>query len=125
MLPGVLRMSLIPVSRMYSVYSSARAVCTVPRQMRAMGGMRSVCPRPDSIELMIVEPLLARIGLERAPAADVDGLHAVHRAFLSRVPYEGIAVQLGETAPLDEAALIERVLTGGRGGYCFELNTVL
>jgi N-hydroxyarylamine O-acetyltransferase len=39
------------------------------------------------------------------------------------VPYEDLAVQLGECGPLHEAALTERVL-GGRGGYCFELNTV-
>jgi N-hydroxyarylamine O-acetyltransferase len=43
---------------------------------------------------------------------------------VSSVPFEDLAVQLGETAPLDEDALVERVLTGGRGGYCFEANTV-
>jgi N-hydroxyarylamine O-acetyltransferase len=73
----------------------------------------------------VIERLLARIGLDRAPAADVDGLFRLHRAFVGRVPYEDIAVQLGETGPLDEAALIERLLHDGRGGYCFELNTVL
>ncbi len=49
----------------------------------------------------------------------------LHRAYLEHVPYEDIAVQLGETGRLDEAALAARVLSGGRGGYCFELNTVL
>jgi N-hydroxyarylamine O-acetyltransferase len=73
----------------------------------------------------VIERLLARIGLERAPAADVDGLFALHRAYLAHVPYEDLAVQLGETAPLDEAELTERLLHDGRGGYCFELNTVL
>ena len=73
----------------------------------------------------MIERLLARIGLDRAPAADVDGLFRIHRAYVGRVPYEDLAVQLGETAPLDEAALTERLLHDGRGGYCFELNTVL
>ena len=41
------------------------------------------------------------------------------------MPYEDIAVQLGETGSLDEAALAARVCGDGRGGYCFELNTVL
>ena len=50
---------------------------------------------------------------------------ALHRAYVERVPYEDLAVQLGETAPLDETALIGRLLHDGRGGYCFELNTVL
>ena len=48
----------------------------------------------------------------------------MHRAYLARVPYEDLAVQLGETGPLDEATLAERVLRDGRGGYCFELNTL-
>lgn len=70
------------------------------------------------------DALLARIGLDRWPAADVDGLRTLHRAFVSRVPYEDIAVQFGETGDLDEHALAERVLQDGRGGYCFELNTL-
>ena len=49
----------------------------------------------------------------------------LHRAYLEHVPYEDIAVQLGETGPLDEASLAARVLEDGRGGYCFELNTLL
>jgi N-hydroxyarylamine O-acetyltransferase len=69
--------------------------------------------------------VLARIGLDRLPAPDVDGLFALHRSFLERVPYEALAVQLGETGPLDEAALLARLARDGRGGYCFELNTVL
>ena len=44
MLPGVSRMAAIPVSRRYSTYSSARAVSTVPRQMRAMGAIRVRLP---------------------------------------------------------------------------------
>jgi N-hydroxyarylamine O-acetyltransferase len=67
--------------------------------------------------------LLDHLGLE-APQPDRAGLFAVHRAYLEQVPYEDVAVQLGESAPLDEAALTARVLSG-RGGYCFELNTVL
>jgi N-hydroxyarylamine O-acetyltransferase len=73
----------------------------------------------------VIDALLSRIGLSAMPTADVEGLRALHRAYLARVPYEDIAVQLGETRPLDEAALIARVCAGGRGGYCFEINTVL
>jgi N-hydroxyarylamine O-acetyltransferase len=73
----------------------------------------------------VIDALLARIGLSSRPEATVDGLRELHRAYLAAVPYEDIAVQLGETAPLDAAALIERICADGRGGYCFELNTVL
>jgi N-hydroxyarylamine O-acetyltransferase len=73
----------------------------------------------------VLDALLARIGLDRPPDADEDGLRVLHRAYLERVPYEDIAVQLGETGPLDERELAARVLANGRGGYCFELNTLL
>src|SRR4051794_23315766 len=59
------------------------------------------------------------------PQATARGLHELHRAYLARLPYEDIAIQLRETGPLDEAELIARVCAEGRGGYCFELNTVL
>jgi len=73
----------------------------------------------------MMDMLLERIGLPVMPSADLDGLRALHRAYVDPVPYENIAVQLGETRPLDEAALIERMCADGRGGYCFEINTVL
>lgn len=73
----------------------------------------------------MIDGLLQRIGLPARPEANVDGLRALHRAYLASVPYEDIAVQLGETGALDEAALAARLLADGRGGYCFELNTVL
>ena len=72
----------------------------------------------------MLEDLRRRIGLDPAPAADRAGLFAVHRAYVEHVIYEDIAVQLRESGPLDEAALTARILSG-RGGYCFELNTVL
>ena len=72
-----------------------------------------------------MDRLLARIGLAAMPASDVDGLRELHRAYVGTVPYEALAVQLGESAPLDSADLLDRVVSGGRGGYCFEVNTVL
>jgi N-hydroxyarylamine O-acetyltransferase len=73
----------------------------------------------------VLEDLRRRIGLDdAAPPADVAGLFAVHRAYVEHVTYEDIAVQLRESGPLDEAVLTARILSG-RGGYCFELNTVL
>jgi N-hydroxyarylamine O-acetyltransferase len=79
----------------------------------------------DRIDAATRDALLRRIGVSDVPAADAAGLRRVHRAFVSRVPYEALAVQLGESAPLEVRALVQRVLDGGRGGYCFELNTVL
>jgi N-hydroxyarylamine O-acetyltransferase len=72
----------------------------------------------------VLDELARQIGLGSAPAADLAGLYAVQRAYLEHVAYEDIAVQLRESGALDEAALTARILSG-RGGYCFELNTVL
>ena len=74
---------------------------------------------------MDVEALLARIGLDARPAPTVEGLRRVHRAYVSSVPYEDLTVQLGAFAPLDVDALCARLLSGGRGGPCFEVNGVL
>jgi N-hydroxyarylamine O-acetyltransferase len=72
-----------------------------------------------------IDELLRRIGLAERPAPDAEGLRAVHRAFLSSLAYDGLTAQLGEHAPLDPDALVERTLATGRGGYCFEINTIL
>jgi N-hydroxyarylamine O-acetyltransferase len=77
------------------------------------------------LALLTRERLLSRIGLSTVPTATEDGLRVVHRAFVSQVPYEDLAVQLGEYRPLDLDGLVVRMLEGGRGGYCFEANTVL
>ena len=72
-----------------------------------------------------IDELLCHIGLDGRPSPDGDGLRAVHRAFLTHVAYDGLTAQLGEHAPLDPGALIARTLATGRGGYCFEINTIL
>src|SRR5687768_7732000 len=59
-----------------------------------------------------IADVLSRIGLTHAPPTDADGLRIVHRAFLSSIPYEALAVQLGESEPLDAARLTEHMLTG-------------
>jgi N-hydroxyarylamine O-acetyltransferase len=71
------------------------------------------------------DQVLAHLGLTGRPAPDAGGLRTVHRAYVSRVAYTGLTAQLGEHAPLDAEALVGRLLRSGRGGYCFEINTVL
>jgi N-hydroxyarylamine O-acetyltransferase len=75
--------------------------------------------------MAMVDALLAHLGLEARPAPDAEGLARAHRRLLERVPYDGLTAQLGEHGPLDAARLIERTVTTGRAGYCFEINTVL
>jgi N-hydroxyarylamine O-acetyltransferase len=72
-----------------------------------------------------LDALLDRIGLAGPPPPTLDGLRTLHRAYVTRIPYEALAVQLGESGALDVDLVTERLLSGGRGGYCFELNAVL
>jgi N-hydroxyarylamine O-acetyltransferase len=77
------------------------------------------------LDAATTDALLRHIGLDARPAPDAGGLRTVHRAFLSSVSYDGLTAQLGEHAPLDAGALVDRTLATGRGGYCFEINTIL
>lgn len=75
----------------------------------------------------MIDGLLTHLGYDdrTLPRADRDGLFAAHQRFVTTLSYDGLTAQLGEHAPLDAEALIARTLATGRGGYCFEINTIL
>ncbi|MFZ3499436.1 arylamine N-acetyltransferase family protein [Streptomyces sp. 5.8] len=64
---------------------------------------------------------LRRLGIEEPGAPSVEGLFALQRAHLERVPYENVDIQLGR-APGIDPELSARRFAAGRGGYCFHLN---
>ncbi|WP_327254286.1 arylamine N-acetyltransferase family protein [Streptomyces sp. NBC_01244] len=64
---------------------------------------------------------LRRLGIEEPGAPSVEGLFALQRAHLERVPYENVDIQLGR-APGIDPELTARRFAAGRGGYCFHLN---
>ncbi|MBC7545588.1 MAG: arylamine N-acetyltransferase [Candidatus Sericytochromatia bacterium] len=66
----------------------------------------------------------ARIGYAGTPAADPATLTALHRAHILAIPFENLTIQLGGTVPLDLASLQRKLVQDGRGGYCFEQNTL-
>ena len=68
---------------------------------------------------------LRRIGLERPLPPTLGTLHAVVAAHATTIPFENIDVLLGRVPLLDLASLQRKIVAGGRGGYCFELNTLL
>lgn len=65
--------------------------------------------------------VLARLGVEPSPPS-VDGLFALHRAWVERIPYETTWIALGERWDVDDGASLGRIARQGRGGYCFHLN---
>lgn len=64
---------------------------------------------------------LRRLGIEEPGAPSTEGLFALQRAHLERVPYENLDIQLGR-APGIDPELSARRFAAGRGGYCFHLN---
>lgn len=68
---------------------------------------------------------LARIGLARPPALDLAGLSALLAAHLERIPYENLDVQLGRKLGLSLDATFAKLVTGRRGGWCYEMNGLL
>lgn len=66
--------------------------------------------------------LLRRIGTDAEPPSPA-ALTRLHQAFVERVPYEAVEIQLGRVTSLDPVASLDRILAG-RGGYCFQLNGV-
>jgi arylamine N-acetyltransferase len=64
---------------------------------------------------------LRRLGLAEAEPPSVAALTRLHQAFVERVPYETVEIQLGRVTSVDPLDSVARVLAG-RGGYCFHLN---
>jgi N-hydroxyarylamine O-acetyltransferase len=77
---------------------------------------------PERLDL---DAYLARIGHRGAVDSDLPTLEALHLAHLGRIPFENIDVFLGRPVGLGLEALEAKLVRGGRGGYCFEQNTLL
>lgn len=68
---------------------------------------------------------LARIGLDHRPAADLAGLHTLLWAQRLTIPYDALDARLGRGVDLTPDVVAAKLLSGTRGGYCFELNQLL
>jgi len=69
-----------------------------------------------------VDLYLARIGLDSAPAVNIEGLTALQRAHLSTVPFENLDIFAEVTVRTDLEWSIDKIVNRNRGGWCFELN---
>jgi N-hydroxyarylamine O-acetyltransferase len=70
----------------------------------------------------LVESYLARIGAARPPRPDAGALRELQLRHLRTVPFENLSVQLGEEIVLADEALVAKLVTRHRGGFCYELN---
>jgi N-hydroxyarylamine O-acetyltransferase len=66
----------------------------------------------------------ARIGYDGALAPTRAVLDALHLAHATAIPFENVDVVLGRPIRLELADLQSKLVRAGRGGYCFEQNTL-
>lgn len=66
-----------------------------------------------------------RIGYRGPAAATLDVLNGIVFAHTTTIPFENLDVLLGRGISLEPEALQKKLLTDGRGGYCFEHNGLL
>ncbi|UYQ62077.1 arylamine N-acetyltransferase family protein [Streptomyces peucetius] len=79
-------------------------------------------PAPPVPSRQAVDAYLARIGAGRPERADAAALRELQLRHLLSVPFENLSVHLGEPVVLADGPLIEKVVGGRRGGFCYELN---
>ena len=71
-----------------------------------------------------LDAYLARIGYTGPRTATLDTLEAVHALHPAAIPFENLNPLMGWPVSLDVEALQAKLVGGGRGGWCFEHNTL-
>lgn len=66
-----------------------------------------------------------RINLKELPSATEAGLGKLQIAQRLAIPFENLDVWLSREVKLDDKSIFKKLVTGGRGGYCFEQNLLL
>ena len=73
-----------------------------------------------------IKGFLFRIGIEGIDTeCSLELLNRIQEACVLNIPYENLSILRGEPLPCDADALYDKIVTHGRGGYCFELNAFL
>ncbi|WP_027052928.1 arylamine N-acetyltransferase family protein [Mesorhizobium erdmanii] len=72
-----------------------------------------------------LDAYFARIGHIGSRDASLDTLLALHFLHPQAIAFENMDPFLGHPVRLDLAALRDKIVVGGRGGYCFEHNLLL
>jgi N-hydroxyarylamine O-acetyltransferase len=77
---------------------------------------------PSALDL---DAYLDRIGFDGSAAPDLATLEAVAYRHPAAIPFENLNPLSGRAVPLDIESLQQKLVSGGRGGWCFEHNLLL
>ncbi len=69
-----------------------------------------------------LERYFDRIGYHGLREPTVQVLHALTRAHAQAIPFENAEAFLGHPVRLEPESVFQKLVVGGRGGYCFEQN---
>ncbi|MBS0296107.1 MAG: arylamine N-acetyltransferase [Proteobacteria bacterium] len=69
-----------------------------------------------------LDAYFARIGYEGDATPTLETLQGLHRAHPQAIPFENLDILLGRPPALDPASLERKLVSEGRGGYCYEHN---
>lgn len=90
--------------------------------------MRTSTPRTDYPRFVRsgfeLDAYLARIGYKGPRTPTIDTLISVHTLHPAAIPFENLNPLLGWPVSLDTEFLQAKLVSGGRGGWCFEHNTL-
>ena len=64
------------------------------------------------------------IGIDAVPPPTLDTLSAVIAGHLRHIPFENLTPLVGRRVDIGLPAVFDKLVRQGRGGYCFELNTL-
>ncbi|GGW90658.1 arylamine N-acetyltransferase family protein [Streptomyces noursei] len=74
------------------------------------------------MDVVTADAYLRRIAAFRPAAPDAEALCALQLSHLRAVPFENLAIHLGEEIVLEEQPLLDKIVGARRGGFCYELN---
>jgi len=69
-----------------------------------------------------LDAYLARIGVDGGVSHDFAGLARLHRAHLTGITWEAIDAFMGWPNSVAPTAAYDKIVEGGRGGWCYEMN---
>ena len=72
-----------------------------------------------------LDAYFARIGYQGDRAPSLETLAGIHLRHAITIPFENLDPFLRRPVHLDVQSLQEKLVRGGRGGYCFEQNLLL
>ncbi len=74
--------------------------------------------------MLDLDAYLTRIGASAPKAPSLAALQGLHEAHALAIPLENLDIQLGLGIDLSLSALEAKLVRAGRGGYCFEQNSL-